>query len=89
MRSYVREFVRSLRFHQEHRYRKNVRKGAIGLRLTHDDLKLLQEVSAKWNMTVTGMAGLLLAEAVKDAANEVGMWRPEEEEEPVCQDSEE
>jgi hypothetical protein len=79
MRSYVREFVRSLVCHQVRRYRKGISKGVIGLRLSVADKEILQAVATKWNMPVTSMAELLLAEAVKDAANEVGLWYPDPE----------
>jgi hypothetical protein len=89
MKSYVREFVNEVASITEFPRRKDLNRGVIGIRLTDEDTSILKAIADKWGCSMSGAAAFLIEEAIKDAGEEAGVWLPLQEEEPVCEDTEE
>lgn len=79
MKSYVREHVNSISSIWEQKRRRDVVRGGMYVRLTAEDMDILNRLAIHFKISKTGTTEMLLSEAVRDAAEELGLWQQPED----------
>ena len=77
-RSYVREHIRSIHSMWERPRRRDVVRGVMGVRLVSEDMDILNKLAAHFGISKSGTCEMLLEDAIRDAAEELGLWKQPE-----------